>query len=151
MVCVENNLFILGGFDGQEELKTVRRLDLNTFECFEEPPMKHRRRHLSSCALNGHIYVMGGADSNTRLRAAERYSPANQKWEVISDMNEQRSGASSCSDDVLKRVYCVGGFNGEECLLTAEFYCPLNKIWTQVTPMRSRRAGVSIISTGKMV
>lgn len=148
VIFVDNNIYILGGFDGQNYFNTVRRLDLSKFECVEEPPMNHRRCYISSCVLDGYIYVMGGMDGHTRLRAAERYSLADRQWELISDMNEKRSDASACSCDVLGRVYCAGGFNGQECLFTAEFYCPLNRIWTQVTPMRSRRSGVSIISTG---
>ena len=60
VIFVDDNIFILGGFDGQNYFNTVRRLDLNTFECIEEPPMNHRRCYISSCVLGGYIYVMGG-------------------------------------------------------------------------------------------
>jgi kelch-like protein 10 len=147
VIYVDKNIFILGGFDGQNYFNTVRRLDLEKLECSEEPPMNNRRCYISSCALGGYIYAMGGMDGHTRLRAAERFSLADRQWEQIPDMNEKRSDASSCSCEILERIYCSGGFNGQECLFTAEFYCPTNNIWTQITPMRSRRSGVSIIST----
>jgi len=146
VIYVDNNIYILGGFDGQNYFNTVRRLDLEKWDCFEEPPMNNRRCYISSCVLNGYIYAMGGMDGHTRLRAAERFSLKDRQWEILADMNEKRSDASCCSCDILSRIYCAGGFNGQECLFTAEFYCPENRIWTQITPMRSRRSGVSIIS-----
>ena len=60
VIFVDNNIYILGGFDGQNYFNTVRRLDLSKFECFEEPPMNNRRCYISSCVLDGYIYVMGG-------------------------------------------------------------------------------------------
>ena len=103
MIYVDNNIYILGGFDGQNYFNTVRRLDLEKWDCFEEPPMNNRRCYISSCVLNGYIYAMGGMDGHTRLRAAERFSLKDRQWEILADMNEKRSDASCCSCDILSR------------------------------------------------
>ena len=130
--------------------------------------MNNLRQGFSSCVLNGYIYAMGGSVPSSRwhflgstLRTAERFSLKDRQWEILADMNENRSYASCCSCDIRSRyiypfiavcvvknfrIYCAGGNNGLEALFTAEFYCPENKIWTQIKPMTSRRFGLSIIS-----
>ena len=110
MIYVDNNIFIIGGLNQHEGffLKRVSRLDLQSRECFEEAPMKNCRSRFSSCVLNGYIYAIGGMGHTpdgqmTRLRAAERFSLKDRKWEEIADMNEVRYHASSCSCDVRNR------------------------------------------------
>ena len=111
MIYVDNNIFIIGGSNQAPSffLNSVRRLDLQKRDCFEEPPMNKCRSRFSLCVLNGYIYAIGGIGktpdwSNTRLRAAERFSLKERKWEVIADLNEERFHASCCSCDVLNRL-----------------------------------------------
>ena len=56
VILVDKNIFVFGG----PELNCVRRLNLETFNWSEEPPMRISRHKLSSCLSNGYIYVMGG-------------------------------------------------------------------------------------------
>ena len=105
VIYVDDNIFIIGGLNQAPYffLNSVRRLDLQKRDCFEEPPMNNRRCYISSCVLNGYIYAMGGMDGHTRLRAAERFSLKDRQWEILADMNEKRSDASCCSCDILSR------------------------------------------------
>ena len=111
VIYVDDNIFIIGGSNQAPSffLKSVRRLDLQKRDCFEEPPMNKCRSRFSLCVLNGYIYAIGGMGEtpdrgSTRLRAAERFSLKDRKWEVIADMNEERYHASCCSCDVLNRL-----------------------------------------------
>ena len=104
MIYVENNIYIIGGYDHNlKDLNTVRRFDLEKWDWFEEPPMNNRRSSFSSCVLTGYIYAMGGSGGHTFLRTAERFSLKNRQWEILADMNEKRCNASCCSCDIRSR------------------------------------------------
>ena len=59
VVLVGESIFVLGGFDGQYHARnTVRRLDLQTLQWFEEAGMKNTRESVSACVLSGYIYAI---------------------------------------------------------------------------------------------
>ena len=61
VVLVGENIFVLGGRDGQyRALNTVRRLDLETLQWSKEARMKNKRASVSACVLSGYIYAIGG-------------------------------------------------------------------------------------------
>ena len=108
VIYVDHNIYIIGGCDGQNSLNTVRRLNLEKLDCFEESHMNNRRMLFSSCVLNGYIYAMGGFDASMdeaerSMDEAERFSLKDRQWETIADMNEKRFGASCCSCDIRNR------------------------------------------------
>lgn len=46
------------------------------------------------CAINGHLYVIGGDDGSCNLSSVEFYNPATDKWSLIpSNMSNGRSYA----------------------------------------------------------
>ena len=56
------------------------------------------KRYLgASVALNGFIYVMGGAyyDGSNRVDTAEKYDPATDRWTPIASMGSRRRGLAS--------------------------------------------------------
>ncbi len=55
-------LYILGGHNGQSWLGTVDVLCPNTQQCFSVASMLSPRSYAASCALMGKIYVFGGGD-----------------------------------------------------------------------------------------
>ncbi|KAJ0061618.1 hypothetical protein NL108_005752, partial [Boleophthalmus pectinirostris] len=143
-VFLNGCVYVIGGFDGFEQLCTVHKYDL-AHESWQEVGSMHSRRcYVSVVLLDGFIYAIGGFDGTERLETAERYSPETNQWTMIASMHNQRTNASSAT--LHGKIYICGGFNGTECLFTAECYNPRSNQWTLIPDMRSRRRGVSVIA-----
>lgn len=72
-VCVlHNRIYAAGGYDGQDQLNSVERYDVETETWTFVAPMKHRRSALGITAHQGRIYVLGEAPG--RLVGGEKGS-----------------------------------------------------------------------------
>lgn len=61
-VCVLHNcIYAAGGYDGQDQLNSVERYDVETEMWTFIAPMKHRRSALGITVHQGRIYVLGEA------------------------------------------------------------------------------------------
>lgn len=59
-VCaLGNHIFVMGGYDGTNQLNTVERYEVETDTWTFAASMRHRRSALGVTALHGRIYVMG--------------------------------------------------------------------------------------------
>ena len=56
-------------------------------------PLSTGRHQAAVCALDGFVYVIGGAESWNCLNTVERYDPRNDTWTLIAPMNVARRGA----------------------------------------------------------
>ena len=60
-VCsLGNHIYVMGGYDGTNQLNTVERYGVETDAWSFVASMSHRRSALGVTALHGRIYVMGG-------------------------------------------------------------------------------------------
>lgn len=67
-VCsLGNHIFVMGGYDGTNQLNTVERYDVETDSWSFAASMRHRRSALGATALHGRIYVMGELHLNNLL------------------------------------------------------------------------------------
>lgn len=71
--------------------------------------MNTKRSYVSVVELNGLIYAMGGYDGKRRLESVERYDPKTNQWELLPDMDMNRSDAHACVLD--NKIYIIGLFN----------------------------------------
>ncbi|XP_015174125.1 PREDICTED: kelch-like protein 10 [Polistes dominula] len=144
-ICALNDLiYMIGGFDGNEHFNTVRCFDPVTKEWRERACMYHARCYVSVCTHGGKIYALGGYNGRTRMNSAERYEPQKNQWEMIPSMNRQRSDASAAA--LNNKIYIVGGFNGQEILDSAEVYDLESNQWSYIRSMISPRSGVSLVA-----
>ncbi|XP_043677312.1 kelch-like protein 10 [Vespula pensylvanica] len=144
-ICALNDLiYMIGGFDGNEHFNTVRCFDPVTKEWRERACMYHARCYVSVCTHGGKIYALGGYNGRTRMNSAERYEPQKNQWEMIPPMNRQRSDASAAA--LRNKIYIVGGFNGQEILDSAEVYDLESNQWSYIRSMISPRSGVSLVA-----
>ncbi|XP_070152244.1 kelch-like protein 10 [Polyergus mexicanus] len=144
-LCTLNNLiYMIGGFDGNEHFSTVRCFDPVTKEWRERACMYHARCYVSVCTHGGKIYALGGYNGRTRMSSGERYEPQRNQWEMIPSMHRQRSDASAAA--LHDKIYIVGGFNGQEVLDSAEVFDVETNQWTNIHSMISPRSGVSLVA-----
>ncbi|XP_033221117.1 kelch-like protein 10 isoform X2 [Belonocnema kinseyi] len=144
-ICTLNNLiYMIGGFDGNDHFNTVRCFDPVTKEWKERACMYHARCYVSVCTHGGKIYALGGYNGHNRMNSAERYDPQRNQWEMIPSMHRQRSDASAAS--LGEKIYIVGGFNGHEVLSSAEVFDVETNQWNYINSMNNPRSGVSLVA-----
>jgi hypothetical protein len=108
-------------------------------------PMITPRGLLSTAALDGKLYAIGGSTDETEPTAwvavNEVYDPATDSWSVRAPMPTPRGGAQAVA--VNGRILVLGGWNdvaGGAQLDTVEEYDPAADRWRPRAPMPAPRA-----------
>jgi N-acetylneuraminic acid mutarotase len=121
--------YVFGGLytSGAEFKSTCLRFDPNesygsddawTFQA----PMPTGRRGMTSAAVDGKIYVIGGFNYDGEHRTVEMYNPSLDVWTSKYSMPTAREGA--CSAVVSGKIYVIGGQKHNDFLATIEEYDP---------------------------
>lgn len=85
-------IYAAGGYDGQDQLNSVERYDVETETWTFVASMKHRRSALGIAVHQGRIYVLGGYDGHTFLDSVECYDPDTDTWSEVTRLTSGRSG-----------------------------------------------------------
>lgn len=91
------------------------------------------RAGLTSAALNGKIYVMGGFSDTTFLNTLEVYDPKSDSWSTPITTGTFSPRRGLCSAVVRDKIYVIGGYNGKNWLNTLEVFDPAKNTWTTPT------------------
>jgi N-acetylneuraminic acid mutarotase len=105
-------------------------------------PLPFRSSWLSSCVVEGKIYVVGGATDNTVLSAVEVYDPASDSWDTTkAKMSGNRWGLSANVVD--GKIHAIGGVEGAtgSALSKVEVYDPVKDTWELKAKMPTARVG----------
>lgn len=106
-------------------------------------------RYLAGAApgLDGHIYVIGGFDSNAReMASVEVYDPKADVWKVLGSMPTARSDLAA-SVDQAGNVYAIGGYDiSAKSLNTVEMYSPATGTWLTEPPLTTARATLAAVT-----
>jgi N-acetylneuraminic acid mutarotase len=104
------------------------------------------RYFLSSCSIDGKIYVMGGTESTSSTGQSvgimEVYDPILNSWDdTKSNMLVNRVELGACA--VNGKIYVIGGASnhGGVPLATVEEYDPSSDTWTTKSVMQTARYG----------
>jgi len=129
----------------------IEEYDPVTNKWTKKTDMPTARGNLSTCAVNGKIYAMGGVSEkesgNFTLSTVEEYDPITNKWTKKSDMLTARSGLSTCAVD--GKIYAIGG--GDQLnnipFSFVDLYDPITDSWTKKADMPTAR--ISLITSVK--
>lgn len=102
--------------------------------------MSRPRSLLSTSAVNGKIYAIGGLGGSS---AVEEYDPATDTWTTKTRMPTGRQWVSTSA--VNGKIYAIGGdaTTGAPGLATVEEYDPATDTWTQKADMPTARFALS--------
>ncbi|KAK9502762.1 hypothetical protein O3M35_011472 [Rhynocoris fuscipes] len=144
LVCLNNLIYMIGGFDGSTHFNTVRCFDPKQRLWSEKACMYHARCYVSCVVLGGFIYAIGGYNGHSRMNSVEKYDIMTNQWQEISPMKRARSdaGATVC----FNKIFVAGGFSGHNVLISAEIYDPQIDNWTLIANMNNPRSGVSLVT-----
>jgi len=85
---------------------------------------------------------VGGYNGVTQLSSVERYCPFEDRWTLITPMNEHRSALSVAVTH--NKLFALGGYNGERFLDSVEVYDPESGEWRIIQPMLDSRSGAGV-------
>jgi kelch-like protein 10 len=138
------NIYVIGGFNGREFLRSCRCFNAVEKTWSEVSPMNRPRCRLSVSVLDEVVYAIGGCIVFGHQGTAERYDYKRNQWSMIAPTIVHRSHASAAT--LNGKIYVVGGFSGQECMNSAEVYDPRANQWTLITAMNLRRKSLSCIA-----
>ena len=77
---------------------------------YKQNDMHKERRAHCSVYHDGYVYVFGGLGFNGQLRHCERFKVAENRWEDIAPLAQERSLGSCCVFGK-EKIYVIGGYN----------------------------------------
>ncbi|KAI4486744.1 hypothetical protein M0804_006114 [Polistes exclamans] len=150
--ALNNKIYIVGGFNGQEILDSAEVYDLESNQWSYIRSMISPRSGVSLVAFRDSLYALGGFNGFIRLSSGEgeRYSPNNsENWQEVTEMFSPRSNfATVILDDM---IFVIGGFNdqvivffsGTTTIAYVECYDADNNEWYDASPMNLNRSALS--------
>lgn len=114
--------------------------------------MPAERTEIRSAVLDGHLYAIGGFDSNQIDQwSAFRFDPATNQWEQMPSLPEDRHHVGTAVHD--GTLYVIGGLSGDTTDWTAHdsVWAFDGQQWTKRAPMPTARgAGVAAAIDGSI-
>lgn len=135
-VVLEDELYVIGGFDGQGVLDEVWVFDPGHVQWRRAAPLLAARERPLAGAIDGKIIVVGGTDI-VPVRTAEIYDPATDTWTSITPPPRVLSGAADCTCN--GRFYVIGGRENDHGSDAVYEYDPALDLWTPVSRLQSGR------------
>lgn len=107
------NLFFIGGWDGEEYLNSALIYDPENDTWRDLPPLNQRRARATGGIIDDRLYVVGGWDGQSRLTSCEYFDLAENAWFACPDLQQARAGAGAA---VLNNntLYVLGGSEANE-------------------------------------
>jgi parallel beta-helix repeat protein len=156
--------FVYGGNGGVAECsgkiyvigsKTTEMYSPSTDTWENRTAMPTERAGFTPCAVDGKIYVIGGAKPapygvTATTDVNEVYDPKTDSWMQMAMLPSAVTGYSSVVLD--GKIYIMGGYAGDlhqSALTQVQVYDPQTNQWTQGTPLQEAvRGGAAAITTG---
>jgi N-acetylneuraminic acid mutarotase len=130
----------------------VEQYDPGADKWTRKADMPTSRWGLSTCAVNGKIYAIGGCSaSGAGLVVVEEYDPGTDSWTRKANMSTPRGVFSTSTVNGI--IYAIGGSRGQggSAMSTVEAYDPTTNTWTQKASMpRARHFHSSSVLDGKI-
>lgn len=155
VAAVEGNLYIFGGWNGQQFVDSVYVYNVSTNEWSRGSPLPQARAYMAASVIDGHVQLIGGEDVNGPTAEMWIFFPgrndnSGQAYESGPDLPTPRTRASSV---VLANItYLFGGGNK-----SGENIVPLIKnqtdpVWTPIEDAASTTATLqAVLAAGNFI
>ena len=90
VAVMQNRLYAIGGYNGQERLNTVEVFDAQTGRWSKVASMNCKRSAVGAVAVGDHLYVCGGFDGVSSLDTVEKFDPEENNWIMVNNMTKHR-------------------------------------------------------------
>jgi N-acetylneuraminic acid mutarotase len=112
-VVLNSKIYAIGGMEGllngEIGVTTMEMYDPATDTWTTKAGMNIKRKYFTACALNGKIYVIGGAEGycGPIIASVEEYDPETDSWREMADFPKKIAGISAASLD--GKIFVSGG------------------------------------------
>ena len=94
-LVVDDEMYVLGGYDGNDTLRSVECYSFTTLEWTQVTPMCTPRSNAGACVFNNKIYLVGGWDGIS-LNSVECFDMASQLWQRMPSLPRPTTGVRCC-------------------------------------------------------
>lgn len=94
-LVVDDEMYVLGGYDGNDTLRSVECYSFTTLEWTQVTPMCTPRSNAGACVFNNKIYLVGGWDGIS-LNSVECFDIATQVWQRMPSLPRPTTGVRCC-------------------------------------------------------
>lgn len=144
VALLNGNIYVVGGEEGSEILKTCERFDPNQNQWTQVADMLVSRCEFGLCALDGYLYAMGGWVNTDISGSIERYDPKLDRWEFVGNLPEPRFSMGLVSYEGL--IYMVGGCSmNKRNLQDLMSYNPVTGEWKKLPSMSIARFQMGVV------
>ncbi len=144
IAATDNDIYIFGGFDGENYLSTVERYNPADGKFILRdsiPPMPTARSGAKAVLIDDKIYVIGGRNETEYLNTIEIYDTKNNTWTTVNDnTNIRRTDFGMASYG--EKIYIFGGCNDDGIIDTVEEYDTTTGKCTEKTPLPIKTKGL---------
>ena len=105
-----DQIYAIGGYNGNDALSSAERFDLRIGSWSELPPMAEKRSGLAAVARDSKIYALGGSKKpfgDDPLSSAECLDVHTGSWSGLASMTEKRDGLAAVMLD--SQIFAIGG------------------------------------------
>lgn len=152
LVAFEGDLFLFGGWNGDEYTNLTLKYDLGQDQWLNLTPSPVARGFAGAAVVSGKIYLVGGYDGTNFLPNNDIYSPeleetAQSPWEEGAPLPEGRSAMGIAN--MVDNIYLIGGESLNEEFFSQLKYSPSNNIWEVTTnPLAEPWANMGVVPFG---
>lgn len=153
---LDTNVYILGGYGvSSNYLDTVQVYHTlsDYWETIATDPLPAGLSGAGCAALNGKLYVFGGANSVGYQSAAYVYDPAaaaGSRWTTLPSMAYARAYFAGVAAN--GKIYAIGGRDSASLNFNyVEAYNPSDGAWHTVTSLSKARAGLGVYAVGNTI
>ncbi|CAF1122481.1 unnamed protein product [Adineta steineri] len=150
LALIDGYIYACGGSNGDVRLNSIERYSIADNKWTLIASMQVGMTSPACCALNGYLYITGGAvlEEGDAVDLVMKFDPRTFEWSTdVAPMRIARSGSVSV---VLRRkIYVCGGLQSNtENTNLAEVYDPTTNQWQFIAPMREHRyrPGAAIVN-----
>ncbi len=131
LAAFDGELYLFGGWDGQNYRNTVYMYDPTTDTWEQRTPMPTTRAFCGVAEAGGRIFVIGGMNGDQPVDANEIYSPSrdnkdNNPWTSGFPIPESRNGIRAAN--IADTIYVFGG-ESQNSNRVGLIYFPQTNIW----------------------
>ncbi|KAG8327620.1 Kelch-like H-associated protein 1 [Homalodisca vitripennis] len=92
VAALEHHIYVVGGYNGSQQLDTVERYDPEQDRWEFCCPLSIARSALSLAVIDNKVYAIGGYDGRNFISVVEVYDPTTNTWTQGTPMLTGRSG-----------------------------------------------------------
>ncbi len=141
--------FYLAGGVGMDGLaRSVLEFDGVRWRVRSELP--HPREHLGVATDGSRLYVVGGRTPAGNLAIAERFDPADGRWETLPDLPTARGGIGAAGTGDGRFIVVPGG-EAQSTFEEVEAFDVRAGRWRSLPPLPTPRHGLGVVAIGSTI